>query len=384
MKKDFSHVNLLDIVPRFDENANSRVLARLFEVRLNGQYVVFQSFVNRFFGDAFGGEIRRPDILNERHRIDVLVQEEGFYAFILENKIYEAVQQKCQLASYIRDLRKDGFTDEQIYVIYLPPTGLYPPNVCSWTLPNSQCKGCEGGRCKTIDPKYYLEPLFSKRYRCIDFRDHILPWLKEDVLPLCIDKKQELLKSAVIQYIDYLEGLFFFLTINNDITMEVEQLIRERLGLTDENCKNFDKIAAQVKDIKELLERLKQMEVEFNEKAMKDLIGKWRDKYPGREILDSISQKNRPSVALVYKHKESGIKMQFFVRYDARWNYIYCGIKSDKKEDKEKLTYLLSGAMKNRKEYTTGSESAYYCYTSFAETERKIDDIIDLLKDVIE
>lgn len=269
LTKDFSHVNLLDIVPRFDENANSRVLAQLFEVRLNGQYVVFQSFVNRFFSDAFGGEIKRPEIVNERHRIDVLVQEEGSYAFVFENKIYEAVQQKCQLASYIRDLRKDGFTDEQIYVIYLPPTGSYTPNVCSWTLPNPQCKGCEGGRCKTIDPEYYLEPLFRKRYRCIDFRDQILPWLKENVLPLCIDKKQELLKSAVIQYIDYLEGYFKIRTINNDITMEVEKLISDRLGLTGDTCKDFEKIAAQVKDIKELLKYLNGMQDNLSETAMK-------------------------------------------------------------------------------------------------------------------
>ena len=96
LTKDFSHVNLLDIVPRFDENSNSRVLAQLFEVRLNGQYVVFQSFVNRFFDDAFVGEIKRPEIVNERHRIDVLVQEEGSYAFIFENIEYNSKEKLNQ------------------------------------------------------------------------------------------------------------------------------------------------------------------------------------------------------------------------------------------------------------------------------------------------
>ncbi len=382
LMKNYCQVNLMDIINRgVDENANSRILGQLFGVRRNGRYEVFQSFIQRFFGDAFTSIIHRPVISNEKHRIDILVQEDS-YAIIFENKINEAEQQRCQLASYIRDMREDGYQDEQIYVVYLPPTEEYTPNVCSWTLPSSQCKDCPGGRCRQIKPDYYLEPAFKDRYRCINFRDHILPWLMEDILPSCKDD-EEILRSAVIQYIDYLKGRFKVRNINNDITMEVEKLIRERLELTGNCYEDFDKVSAQVKDIKELLGYLNTMQDDFNKNAMNELLNRWQIKYPNHEINDSKDAKRWPTISVAFPHKESGFNIKVFVTYDAQSRLLYYGIMSPKREDKPAFDTLLKATMDSRKGCIHGKDWAYYWSTPYAEAEQNTSELIELLRDKI-
>ena len=386
--KDYSQVNILDCINHFDErvryfneNANSRLIAQLFGVRRNGRFEIFESFMERFFGEKFNGVIHHPDISNEKHRIDILVQEEGSYACIFENKIYGAEQQKCQLASYIRDMRKDGYKDEQIYVIYLPPTEKYEVNECSWTLHSNRCEGCGGIKCKVDNRENNLEDKFKDRYRCITFKDQILPWLK-DVLKRCRDDEW-MLKSAVIQYIDYLEGYFKFRTINNDITMEVEKFIKERLGLTDDTCKNFDKIAAQVKDIKDLLKYLNGMQDNYNQEAMNELRNSWESKYPGHQTIFVNDENERwPYVAIVLSHTESNLKLKVFLAYDSKGRSLYYGIMPYKKEERAEVINLVEATAKTRKNCFRGDNWIFYWNTNYTNAEENVDELIDMLRKI--
>lgn len=72
---------------------------------------------------------------------------------------------------------------------------------------------------------------FADRYVNLSFRDDILPWLKHEVLPN-IREKDICLKSAVIQYIDYLEGLFLLKSIYKIMNMNLEKTLVVTLNLT--------------------------------------------------------------------------------------------------------------------------------------------------------
>ena len=385
LKKDYSHVNLLDQVNLIDnyqmvnEVANSRILAQLFGVRRNGQYEVLQSFLKICFGDRFKEEVNKPQIYNEKHHIDILVQEVS-YAIILENKIYKAEQQRNQLASYIRDMKAEGYQDEQIYVVYLPDDKDYDANDCSWTLHSNICDGCDGKNCKKKGSDDYLKPFFEKeRYKCVDFRTKILPWLKDDVLPSC-KEDEVLLKAALIQYIDFLEGLFYERLINNNIDMETDKLINDKLGLTGESCKDYDKVFAQVKDIKTLLEHLKKMLDKLNVDAMDNLYTHLKETYPNNVVSNDSGAKNWPTVSVQFTHRPSGLGMKIFVSiYSGDYN-VYYGISPMKKEDKNTLRDNLRDAIQKVKGYKNGVDWAFYWVSTHTDVERNVDELINLLR----
>ena len=70
---------------------------------------------------------------------------------------------------------------------------------------------------------------FASHYVKFSFRNGVLPWLKSDVLP-SIPDKDKLLKSAIEQYVDYLEGLFKQRESDKQLYIMVENYIKEQLG----------------------------------------------------------------------------------------------------------------------------------------------------------
>ena len=116
------HINIIDELSA-NENANSRILSALLQYTNNGEYVLLKSFVKNVLSD-FDIEVDRPYITAENLRIDLLVRENREcekYAIIFENKIYNATQQKNQLARYIIKLRDEGFCDKEKYAVFMPP-----------------------------------------------------------------------------------------------------------------------------------------------------------------------------------------------------------------------------------------------------------------------
>lgn len=217
------HINIIEEL-HANENANSRILAALFRYRDNGDYVILKSFIDSFLGAKF--DINDPIITTEELRIDLLVREPGKYAIIFENKLFDAVLQKNQIARYIIKLQNQGYKDEQIYVVFLPPYE-YDTNACSWQRPQPGCNICDDcANCKLPEPS--LRTAFSNRYHIVTFRDDITQWLKTTVIPNCKQKEAHLY-SASIQYLDYLEG--YFNLRNNTMNRKLQELIRDQLNL---------------------------------------------------------------------------------------------------------------------------------------------------------
>ena len=248
------HINVIDEL-HVNENANSRILAALLQYNEGGDYTMLMSFVDFFMKDQ-NIEISQPIITSENLRIDLLVREPRKYAIIFENKIYGAVLQKNQIARYIQKMRNEGegFKDEQIHVVLLPPTDDYQTNECSWKEPCKVCETCDCNNCNNENKS--LREDFRDRFTVVTFREGIIEWLKEAVIPNC-RQKEMYLYTAAIQYLDYLEGYFDLRTINNTMNMELQQLIIEKLQLNGKtNDQQLEVIKEKSDEINHLLSQM--------------------------------------------------------------------------------------------------------------------------------
>jgi hypothetical protein len=207
-------INLIDEL-HAGENAHSRILNKLLQQNVKGDstnFEILESFIQyiakKYPDKEFKNiKIEEPKITSEKKHIDLWIRDKG-YAIIFENKIHWAKDQEKQLSKYIEETLIYKYKKEQIYLIYLPPTYNKDPEEQSWG--------------------EYKED-FKNRYLKLSFKDDILTWLKDDVLPN-IKRKDTLLSSALDQYIDHLEGKFSLRTINK-MNMELQNFIREELKL---------------------------------------------------------------------------------------------------------------------------------------------------------
>ena len=214
------HLNVIDEL-HINENAHSRILCKLLQYQSeSGKYDFLESLLNYIVKnksvESFSNiEIKSPKITQEIERIDLWVKDKD-YAIIFENKVYDANDQEAQIARYINKTKVCDFEYEKIYVIYMPSTG--------------ECEASEQTWIDNSDPKNPkdLKENFQERYVKLSFREDILDWLKEHVLPN-IKYKDQYLLNAILQYIDYLEGLFDKRNINKIMNMELNQFLEKEI-----------------------------------------------------------------------------------------------------------------------------------------------------------
>jgi hypothetical protein len=174
--------------------------------------------VKQVFGNK---EFKSPVFTNERERIDVLIEEPGSFAIIIENKINGAPDQDTQLERYIESVKgHHGISDDNIYAIYLTDNGEKTVGECSLT-PNA--KNYLG----------YNDECDMGRFIPLNYRYDILPWLEKDVLPNCA-YKEELLISALKQYIDYLKKIFWIIE-NEEQKILIMEKLKEELGINNKD-----------------------------------------------------------------------------------------------------------------------------------------------------
>ncbi len=238
------HINVIDEL-HINENGHSRILAQLLcYVNEKGEYEILQSLVNYIVsckkGESSFSRIRvnKPEITQEKGRIDLWVRDKD-YAIIFENKIFNAVDQDAQIARYIETTRNYRYKDENIFVVYLSPKGEEPDPQTWGNFKNS----------------------FDDRYYNLSFRDNILPWLKEQVLPT-VRLKDYHLQSAIQQYVDYLEGLFSLRNIQKTMNMNLEELVKNHLNFEGKNSidcfKSLDSYATEIGNLCKTIDEMKE------------------------------------------------------------------------------------------------------------------------------
>ncbi|MBQ4211230.1 MAG: PD-(D/E)XK nuclease family protein, partial [Prevotella sp.] len=145
--------------------------------------------------------------------IDGLIEKDGEYAVIIENKIHWAVDQDKQIERYVNTEIERGIPSDNIWVIYLTRDGQ---------------KKVEG---YSLTKK--TKEILGDRFLEMDYYHNILPWLKETVLPNC-RVREEWLESAIKQYIDHLEGLFDIRDSRKGFRKKVQGKIANSIGCTKE------------------------------------------------------------------------------------------------------------------------------------------------------
>lgn len=222
-----------------DENAHSRILLRLLQYKDGNDYVWLKSFINRMNDCCEGGvnfDVSNPKIDTEHPtddgRVDGFIFEQGKYAIIIENKIWDATDQYKQIDRYVEYAQKCGVDTKNIFVIYLTRNGGKIVSKESLSKETSEMLG--------------------KRFIPMSFQYDILPWLEEDVLPNC-KIKEKCLETAVYQYIDYFKGLFGQLNYQKQAQKSALKQIFKDMGI-EENYTEIEKKYQEVQALANTLE----------------------------------------------------------------------------------------------------------------------------------
>lgn len=322
------HINVIDEL-HINENAHSRILTKLLQFRdAEGRYVILDTLLEYIKRRSTAGEFENlsfisPSITQEKGRIDLWIQDsKSKNALIIENKIYNAPEQRKQLYRYIERTRQCGYKNSNIYILYITQEG-YDPSSQSWGDDNTY-------RC------------FQSRYMALSYRDDIMYWLKFFVLPN-LNQNDKYLLSAITQYVDFLEGLFGVRQIEKSLNMNLQKFISEKLGLSSEKDPNerYQSIEEAIIDI----DRLKNSLIDMREQAFQDQLkyysDKWKSDYkrPSSkfQICDDYSEYEETylfGVKFICDEKPTHV----VIGYDEREDGLYCQVLRDISNRSKKLT----------------------------------------------
>lgn len=180
-------------------------------------YPLLESFVNCIFSTTTLEErpnVHSPCCSCEHDRIDLLIEEAGQYAIIIENKIHGASDQPQQIERYVERALHEKIPLSHIYVLYLTRDG--SKEITTHSL--------------TDQAKQWLEVTDDSlgRFISINYRDHILPWLEE----ISHNIVGELPTSAILQYTDHLKGLLVLRDDEKIISDKMKKKVKDELGLS--------------------------------------------------------------------------------------------------------------------------------------------------------
>lgn len=287
----------------------SKILAGFFMQKTKGDFRVLKDFVRKFWGANLAAMITNPTISTEEVvigdcRTDILIYEKGKYAIVLENKIWDAVDQPHQLANYIDAMLSSryGFSKEQVYVAYLPKTDSHKPDSNSW---KSQKEGCS------------YKDEFQDRYRLLDFADKILPWLESSKAVQGID--EEYFVHSRVLFIDFLKRKLDLDSIDKMEKKELEKQLREHL-FTEDAVADAGKLLQMIDKLPRIpIEEVKKRLIVLRKERTKDAMQQWAKMleadYPDYAIMYGIG--GRHMVAGV--HVPYGDIHEYFSVYI--WNY---------------------------------------------------------------
>lgn len=352
---------IMDLAP--DEPKVSRILGGFFKQRKDGRYYVLEDFVKRFFGSLLALQIKKPVIeseetVDEKKRIDLLVYEKGKYAIVFENKIWDAEEQKNQLANYIKGMKASKYeiSDENIYVVYLPSTDEHGPTDRSWNKS--------------------LQERFAARYRNVSFKEGILDWLTSESLAGIDDDTFQLSR---LLFIDYLNRVFNLTETDNMEKIKTEEYIHQVLGLSDiDNSYNIAVLTGRINEISDCVGQLERMRRKYCYAVVKDICEKLGRDYPNYTIRKDFkpAQCIYTGIAIPYKDNKDAINILIgfegknFI-YGATYAPNYGNIRKEMQESERISSFYLSGEFKKGFDWLfykgVGIEESYECFQALVE-----------------
>lgn len=337
---------LFDLEP--SETGVSKILAGFFNQRQNGKYQVLESFVKYAFGEDLASLINKPiikaeDTVEDKKRIDILVYEEGKYAIVFENKIWDAEEQENQLANYINGMRTKeyGFEDNQIYIVYLPSTDEHGPTTKSWE-----------------DP---IRKAFEERYKSVNFKEGIVNWLESEDLKIINDQSFNLSR---LLFIDYLKRIFHLTETDNMENQKISELIRKELELNDNISNNIAKLTTKFNEIKECENQLERMRKEYCSELLKEWSSRLAEDFPSCNRYEECSNKRMSTgIVLPYKDNEKAIYVNLeFIDKKVCCGATYMPDAKEKREEMQSIDLIRPFWDGKNKKFCKGVDWLFYKY----------------------
>lgn len=233
------HINVIRIAAKgkLKETAHSEILQYLLK-----KQEILDSFVLNILGlksqEIYVNDVRPA----EKDRIDVSIYSKKL-CIIIENKVNDASEQTGQIFRYVQLAKEEGYQDDEIIVLYL--------NSSHWEKPSDKSLTKNG---KGIER---ISEIIEKNLIVKDYAHDIYKWAKN--LSLVLSPKEVYIKSALHQYVDYLEEYFYLTDKFTTMKERIKSIIESEIltGISDENDVNFDKRIMILKQANEDLELLK-------------------------------------------------------------------------------------------------------------------------------
>ena len=244
---------------------------------------------------------------DKKGRIDGFIFQKDQFALIIENKVNGAGNQDEQLKRYIDGVLKDKdiFSTEKeenrekIWVIYLTKDGTVKKK------PDDESVGRmrELGICSDKS-----EEVEGPRYAAINYQEHILPWLKEEIQPIVMQKEQ-ILNTGLLQYIDFLEGMLGLRKSDVDLLSKGKEMVMNWLkdnsyditkyfrktnqyldGIRNIKSKQLDKLAETKKwnivELRRYAGLLTNIIEEINDEPMTDFFDITRNYFESNKLMN--------------------------------------------------------------------------------------------------
>ena len=346
-----------------DEPKVSKILAGFFLQKTNGEYRVLKSFVKKFWGDNLAAMIKSPTISTEEFvkddkRIDILVYEKDKYAIVMENKIWDALDQPNQLANYIEAMMGGSynFDEAQIYVAYLPSTNEHQPSSNSW-----ERKGV-----------YSYQERFKDRYKLLGFKEEILPWLEssKEVQEIKDNPQYEHFEHSRFLFIDFLRRKLDIDNIDNMAHKEIEKQLREYFSNSESAIADAERLVQLINklpkiDINEVVKHLAKIRKEKTKLAMQEWLSYLQRDYPA-SFFD-YSNKAHMAIGTTVPYKGIPAFFEVFI-----WNYQYneansvaIALTKEGAPNREEIEPKVWNLVRGKKSFKKGQAWLYYKFVSF-------------------
>lgn len=263
-------INLLDEI-HADENAHSRIFLKLLAFYEDDEYSILCAFL-KSLGSPFSElVVKTPTLTAEKDRIDLRIRDRDF-SVIIENKINGAVDQEAQLERYIQKEMSTKIAESRIYVLYLTNDGGSPIE-------------------SSMSERRRRE--FGLRYKEINYRDHVYPFLKNEGLKLVeMSAGNHLvthLRSALHQYIDYLEGRFNCRPEETEMRESIARMLEEEFKISDPEMP-FNRKVQIIQEKREYLTEMLNHIPELERRALAERLNQCKDEILSHDHM-GISKK---------------------------------------------------------------------------------------------
>lgn len=284
---------ILDIIGGISEPLTSKIIRAIFSYRdcATQKPIILESFLHTFISKDL--LLLNPRIEAETSHFDVSILDKAF-ALVIENKLKDATFQRNQLARYLKRLNSQyGYDESQIYLVILPQFTYKKPRLSAGRLPEDLQLPNGSRKCIVAQHECWCDfPLHEytseqlewckncdktiferSQERVYTLHNEFAEWLLEiaETLP----QKEMPIKSCMIQFADYIKGLYST-RFNNKLKMAITDFLKEKIlnGISAES--DWQAIDETLKDLDQLRDAVNGLRapvsIEFIKEWEKELI----------------------------------------------------------------------------------------------------------------